>query len=115
MAAAVARSSLGVGEGCMRGILAFEVRRSSYQMYDNDRTFELRRRNGARSALECQRQDARHQPVEVDPGRLGGLRQQARLGEAGDRIRLQHEQLTAALLDHEVHPTEALEPEQAIG
>ena len=36
-----------------------------------------------------------HQLVEVDARRLGGLRQQARVGEPGDRVGLEHEQLAA--------------------
>ena len=47
-------------------------------------------RLGRRRELERQLQDPPDQLVEADPGRLGRLRQQARLGEAGDRVRLEH-------------------------
>src|SRR3954471_9030677 len=60
-------------------------------------------------SLERQREDPCHKAVEVDARRLGGLWQQARLGQSGDRIRLEHIQLTGALLDHEVDPAERLE------
>ena len=42
------------------------------------------------------------------PGRLGGLGEQARLGQAGDRVGLEHEGLGA--LEHEVDPGEAAQP-----
>src|SRR5581483_8454586 len=60
------------------------------------------------------REDPLDELVEADPGRIRGLRQQARLGQAGDRVELEHLELTGALLEHEVDPGEARAAEQPV-
>ena len=50
--------------------------------------------------------------VEVDPRLVGGLREQGRLGQARDRVRLEHVQLAGRLVEHQVDPREALAAEQ---
>ena len=62
---------------------------------DGEEEEEEEERLGRRRARAPARRSA-HQLVEADPGRLGGLRQQARLGEPGDRVGLQHGELAVA-------------------
>ena len=54
------------------------------------------------------------QLLERDPRRLGRLRQQARLGEARDRLCLEHLQVSPSAEDH-VDPREAVAAEQLVG
>ena len=72
------------------------------------------KRGLGRRALERQLEDPPDQRVEADPGRLGGLGQQARLGEAGDRVGLEHGEL-AVVVEHQVDPREAVAAEQLVG
>ena len=64
-----------------------------------------------RSVRMRQRQDPRHQRIEAHSRRLGGLRQQARLGEPGDRVRLDHPR-RAVLVEQQVHARAGAQPEQ---
>ena len=57
--------------------------------------------------------DPPDQLVEGDPGGLGRLGQQARLGQPGDDVGLEHVELVGALLEHEVDAGEAAAAEQA--
>ena len=69
---------------------------------------------GRRSGLQRQLEDPPHQLVEADPRRLGGLGQQARLGQARDRVGLQDGQL-ARPRQHQVHARERVAAQQPVG
>src|SRR5207247_6552657 len=66
------------------------------------------------AALERQLEYPPHERVEVDARGLGRLRQQARLGEPRYGVGLKHLQLAGRVLEHQVDPPEAVEPEQLV-
>src|SRR5262249_45356173 len=55
-----------------------------------------------------------YQPVEPYAGGVGRLREQARLGQAGDRVELEHVQVAGGLLEHEVDAGKPGAPHQRI-
>ena len=57
----------------------------------------------------------RHERLEGQPGRLGGLGQQRRLGQARDGVRLQHGELARRRVEHQVDAREAVAAEDAEG
>ena len=80
-----------------------------------DRRVRAGRLGGARpprsNASSSTRATSSSKPM---PGRLGGLGEQARLGQARDRVRLEHVQLAAGV-EHQVHAREAVAAEQPVG
>ena len=66
------------------------------------------------SAREGAGEDPLDQLVEADAGGVGGLRQQARFGQAGDDVGLEHRQLAAVGVEHQIDARDAVAAEQRV-